>query len=191
MLFTTPTLSESEIRVHQAIDQLREKLTYSVGSRRWVGLLGRVLRARAIQGSNSIEGYNVTVEDALAAVDGEKPLDASGENWAATVGYRNAMTYVLQLSDDQHFGYSPDLIRSLHYTMTNYDLSKHPGRWRPGAIFVQNEATGERVYEGPDIEQVPVLVEELGAGPKQPEQSPGYGAGCHGPSQPSNGSSVL
>lgn len=161
MLFTTPTLSESEIRVHREIDRLREKLTYSVESRRWVGLLGRVLRARAIQGSNSIEGYNVTVEDALAAVDGEKPRDASGENWAATVGYRNAMTYVLQLSDDQHFGYSPDLIRSLHYTMTNYDLSTHPGRWRPGAIFVQNQATGERVYEGPDVGQVPVLIDAL------------------------------
>ena len=161
MLFTTPALTDAEILVHREIDQLRDKLSYSVGSRRWVGLLSRVSRAKAIQGSNSIEGYNVTVEDALAAVDGQEPLDASGEDWAATVGYRNAMTYVLQLTDDKHFGYSPDLIRSLHYTMTNHDLSKHPGRWRPGSIFVQNEATGERVYEGPDVEQVPGLVEAL------------------------------
>ncbi len=161
MLFTTPALTEIEVHVHRAIDQLREKLTYSFGSRRWVGLLSRVSRAKAIQGSNSIEGYTVTVEDALAAVDGEEPLDASGENWAATIGYRNAMTYVLQLTDDKHFGYSPDLIRSLHYTMTSYDLSKHPGRWRPGSIFVQNEATGERVYEGPDVELVPELIDEL------------------------------
>ncbi len=161
MLFATPTLTDTELRVHGEIDQLREKLVYSVGSRRWIGLLSRVSRAKAIQGSNSIEGYNVTVEDALAAVDGEEPLGASSETWAAVLGYRNAMTYVLQLADDKHFGYSADLIRSLHYTMTNYDLSKHPGRWRPGAIFVRHEATDERVYEGPDVELVPGLIDEL------------------------------
>jgi Fic family protein len=126
-----------------------------------MGLLSRVTRAKAIRGSNSIEGYNVTVDDALAAVDGEEPLDASRETWAAVVGYRNAMTYVLLLADDKHFGYSADLIRSLHYTMTNYDLARHPGRWRPGPIFVQNEATGERVYEGPDVDSVPRLINEL------------------------------
>lgn len=161
MLFATPALTEVEARVHGEIDQLREKLVYSVASRRWIGLLSRVSRARAIQGSNSIEGYNVTVEDALAAVDGGEPLDASRDTWAAILGYRNAMTYVLQLADDKHFGYSADLIRSLHYTMTHHDLARHPGRWRPGPIFVRNEGTGERVYEGPDVELVPELIDEL------------------------------
>jgi Fic family protein len=161
MIFQTPPLSEAEIRVHAAIDELRTRLRYSLSSRRWTGLLSRVLRARAIQGSNSIEGFNVTVDDALAAVDGEEPLDASAETWPAIVGYRNAMTYVLQLADDKHFGYSADLVRSLHYTMMSYDLARHPGRWRPGSIFVRNEATGERVYEGPDVELVPGLVDEL------------------------------
>ncbi len=161
MTFQTPPLSAAEIRVHEAIDELRARLRYSVSSRRWIGLLSRVLRARAIQGSNSIEGFNVTVDDALAAVDGEEPLDASEETWRAIVGYRNAMTYVLQLADDTHFRYSTDLVRSLHYTMMNHDLAKHPGRWRPGPIFVRNEATGERVYEGPDVELVPGLADEL------------------------------
>ena len=161
MNFQTPPLSAAEIRVHEAIDELRARLRYSVSSRRWIGLLSRVLRARAIQGSNSIEGLNVTVDDALAAVDGEEPLDASEETWRAIVGYRNAMTYVLQLADDTHFRYSTDLVRSLHYTMMSYDLVRHPGRWRPGPIFVRNEATGERVYEGPDVEVVPGLVDEL------------------------------
>jgi Fic family protein len=161
MIFATPTLTDLEIRVHQEIDELREKLSYSVSSRRWTGLLSRVARARAIQGSNSIEGYHVSVEDALAAVDGDDPLDATSETWSAIVGYRNAMTYVLQLADDPHFGYSADLIRSLHYTMTHYDLGRHPGRWRPGPIFIRNEATGETVYEGPDVEIVPGLIDEL------------------------------
>jgi Fic family protein len=161
MIFQVPAISEAELSVHGQIDQLREKLVYAVSSRRWYGLLSRVSRAKAIQGSNSIEGYNVTVEDALAAVDGEEPLDAKGETWAAVLGYRNAMTYVLQLSDDKHFRYSGDLIKGLHYTMTSYDLVKHPGRWRPGPIFVQNELTGQRVYEGPDVETVPGLLDEL------------------------------
>jgi hypothetical protein len=39
------------------------------------------------------------------------------------------MTYVRQLADDKLFRYSPDLVRSLRYTMTNCDLARHPGRW--------------------------------------------------------------
>jgi len=117
--------------------------------------------ASAIRGSNSIEGYHVTDEDAIAAVEGENPMDAQRETWAAVLGYRDAMTYVLQLSDDPHFSYSEDLLRSLHFMMMNYDLSKNPGRWRPGPIFVRNEETGQRVYEGPDAENIPGLVKEL------------------------------
>lgn len=161
MLFRTPDLTEAERRVHKAIEDLREKLNWSISSRRWSGLLRRVAFAKAIRGSNSIEGYNVTVDDALAAVDGEKPLDAEGETWEAVVGYRKAMTYALTLSDDQHFEYSAALLKGLHYTMTSYDLARHPGRWRPGPVFVRNETTKERVYEAPDVELVPSLVDEL------------------------------
>ncbi len=88
-------------------------------------------------GSNSIEGYNVTQEDAIAAADGEEPLDAQSETWAAITGYRNALTYVLQLSDDPHFRYGEGFIRSLHYMMLSYDLPRHPGSWRPGADICQ------------------------------------------------------
>lgn len=161
MIFACPELTEAERRVHAKIDELRTNLSYAVSSRRWIGLLRRVALARAIRGSNSIEGYNVTVDDALAAVDGEEPLDAAAETWAAIVGYRHAMTYVLELADDRHFEYSASLIKALHYQMLSYDLSKRPGRWRPGPIFVQGEPSGERVYEGPDAEAVPALVDEL------------------------------
>ncbi|MBL8140835.1 MAG: Fic family protein [Acidobacteria bacterium] len=163
MVFACPPLSDAERSVIATIDELRTNLSYAAGSRRWTGLLRRVAFARAIQGSNSIEGYNVTVDDALAAVDGEPPLDAVAETWAAIVGYRNAMTYVLQLADDEHFEYSASLIKALHYTMLSYDLAKRPGRWRAGAIFVRSEPSGERVYEGPDVELVPGLIDELAA----------------------------
>jgi len=70
------------------------------------GLLRRNTLARAVRGSNSIEGYNVTAEDAIAAVDGEEPLAADREAWLAVTGYRYAMTFVLQLTKDKNFIYS-------------------------------------------------------------------------------------
>jgi Fic family protein len=45
--------------------------------------------------------------------------------------------------------------------MTDYSLHNRPGRWRQGAIYIRNEETGEIVYEGPDIDQVPALMEEV------------------------------
>ena len=132
MLFKTPHLNEYERKITEEILSIRDNLRYAISSSyRWVGVLRRNTFARAIQGSNSIEGYNVTADDAIAAVEGEEPLDAASETWAAIMGYRGAMTYVLQLSNDPHFVYSDGLIRSLHFMMLGYDLNKHPGRWRP------------------------------------------------------------
>ena len=121
----------------------------------------RILSALAIQGSNGIEGYNVSVEDVIAAIEGHSPTEASEEDWKAVSGYRRAMTYVLQLARDDHFEFSPSLIRSLHFMMTEYSLDAGPGLWRPGAIWITNDKTKKVVYEGPDSEMVPGLVEEL------------------------------
>ena len=71
------------------------------------------------------------------------------------------MTYVLQLADDPHFEYSSALIRSLHFMVTEYSLEASPGLWRPGPIWVQNSATGEIVYEAPESDAVPELIEAL------------------------------
>ncbi|MBY0495973.1 MAG: Fic family protein [Cyanobacteria bacterium] len=117
--------------------------------------------AKAIQGSNSIEGIHVTVDDAIAAVQNEEPLDADSEAWLAIKGYQSAMTYVLQLSDDPHFSFSRGLIRSLHFMMLEHELQKHPGKWRPGPVYVRNEQSGETVYEGPDESEVNDLMHEL------------------------------
>lgn len=43
--------------------------------------------------------------------------------------------------------------------MTSYDLTKRPGLWRAGPIYVRNDETDETDYEGPDVE----LVRELDA----------------------------
>jgi Fic family protein len=45
--------------------------------------------------------------------------------------------------------------------MLEYDMTKLPGKWRTGAIRVVHEPTGDTVYEGPDYEVVPGLIDEL------------------------------
>jgi len=161
-IYSTPSLSREERKVIEQIEKIRETLLYSLRApSRWLGLLRRNTFARAIRASNSIEGYNVTAEDAIAAVEGEQPIDAERETWSAVVGYRNAMTYVLQLANDPHFSYSEGFIRSLHYMMLGHDLSRHPGSWRPGPIYVRDDQKGEVVYEGPAAELLPDLVREL------------------------------
>lgn len=163
MLFETPALGEREIDVIHEIDKLKNQLGYLVSStpKRWTGLLRRNALARAVRGSNSIEGYDVSKDDAIAMVQGEEPLDATETAALAVQGYQDAMSYVLQLSNDPHFTYSAALIRSLHYMMIKHDLAKNPGRWRPGQIFVRDEDKEETVYEGPSAELVPLLIDEL------------------------------
>ena len=162
MLFATPPLDEREQAICARVDELRRALRGQVSEdRRWTGLLRRVSSARAIQGSNSIEGLDVTLDDAIAAVGGGDPLDAPEDVWAAIRGYRRAMTYVLQLADDPHFAYDTSLIKSLHYMVMEYDLTGGAGRWRPGAIYVRSERTRKVVYEGPEAIEVPGLMEEL------------------------------
>jgi hypothetical protein len=41
------------------------------------------------------------------------------------------------LASDPHFTYGDLLLRSLHFMMVGYDLSKSPGLWRPGDIYVR------------------------------------------------------
>jgi len=162
MVYETPEIQPEEQVALERIEELRKQLRFYVAEpRRWVGSVRRVLGAEAIRGSNSIEGFNVSVEDALAAMEGYEPTEAPWRDWQAILGYRRAMTYVLQLARDEHFELSPGLIKSLHFMMTEYDLEAGPGLWRPGFIYVRNDATGEVVYEGPDKDAVPGLIDEL------------------------------
>jgi Fic family protein len=162
MLFKVPPILPDELEVLQKINSMRETLKYAISSPgRWFGVLRRATFARNIRHSNSIEGINVTKDDALAAVENDEPLTAERSTWQATMGYRNAMTYVLQLANDPHFCYSEGLIRSLHFMMIQHELPKNPGRYRPGPIFVRDEKKQQNVYEGPDAATVPGLMNEF------------------------------
>ncbi|MBI2095231.1 MAG: Fic family protein [Candidatus Omnitrophica bacterium] len=162
MLFKTPVLGNKELEVIKEIDALKSKLGYMLHApSRWYGLLSRITLSRAIKGSNTIEGYNITKDDAAAVVEGEEPFNEKAEAWMANECYRRAMTYVLQAADDPYFKHSEMLIKSLHFMMLEYKIDKSPGQWRPGYINVVNDQTKEIVYVGPDAELVPALISEF------------------------------
>ncbi len=116
--------------------------------------------ARAVQASNSIEGYDASLDDVVAAVDDEPTLSADEETRFALAGYRDAMTYVLQVAQDRAATVDEGLLKSLHFMMLKHRLDKDSGRWRSGAIYVVRASTGESVYEGPPFDQIPELIAE-------------------------------
>jgi hypothetical protein len=85
MLFVTPPLRATDLEAIDAIERLRDDLRfYLARPRRWYGTLRRAVLARAVQGSNSIEGYHASVEDVAALIEGEPALDANEETSAAS-----------------------------------------------------------------------------------------------------------
>jgi Fic family protein len=159
-VYRTPTVQPIEREVLRLIDGLRDQLRRYVDPepRRWFGTLRRMSFARAVQASNSIEGYDASLDDVIAAVDGEPTLSADEETRLALSGYRDAMTYVLQIAQDETARVDEGLLKALHFMMLKHRLDKDPGRWRPGAVYVVGESTGERVYEAPPFGQVPELI---------------------------------
>ena len=174
-LFETPKITDHEAEVIERIEDLRRDLRHQVSGhlRRWTGSLRRAMFARTLQGSNTIEGYNVDLADAMALAEGDEPLAAAEETRQAIAGYRDAMTYVLTLSDDPHFSYSEGLLRGLHFMMLKYDISKGPGLWRQGVVYVYSEPTGQVVYEGPPADLVPPLMAEVIGALQALEDGPG------------------
>jgi Fic family protein len=160
LVFRTPTLEPIDVEVLGMIDEVRDQLRNNVDPepRRWLGTLRRMAFARAVQASNSIEGYDASLDDVVAAVDNEPTLSADEETRLALAGYRDAMTYVLQVAQDQAATVDEGLLKSLHFMMLKHRLDTGPGRWRPGEIYVVRQSTGERVYEGPPFDQVPELI---------------------------------
>jgi Fic family protein len=160
MVFSTPDLHEDEREVLDLIAELRGELHDRVAEpRRWFGSLRKMAFARAVQGSNSIEGYNASLDDVVAAVEGEPTLDADEQTQLALAGYRDAMTYVLQIAGDERLEVDQGLLKSLHFMMIKHDLQKNPGQWRPGNVHVVDHE-GKTVYEGPPSDDVPPLMAE-------------------------------
>ncbi|WP_031161284.1 Fic family protein [Streptosporangium roseum] len=162
MLYDTPRLEAMDEMVLGEIEEMRRDLKYRLAeTHRWDGQLRRQLQARAIQGSNSIEGYRASVEDIESIMSGEDPLETSAGVAREIAGYQQALTYIQLLSRTPVFGFDAGLLHALNFMMIGHHVDKTPGTVRPGGIYVRNSATGEVVYEGPDAEEVPGLLGEL------------------------------
>jgi hypothetical protein len=162
VIFRSPKIHAEETEAIEKIEDLWRQLRRRVSEpRQWLGGLRRLVFTRSVAGSNSIEGYHASLEDVMAAVEDEPTVEASDETQIVLRGYRDAMTYVLQLADDNDVEIDESLIKSLHFMMMKHDLTKRPGRWRTGDGYVRREPRGEIVYEGPDSDLIPGLVSEL------------------------------
>ncbi|ANC32163.1 Fic family protein [Isoptericola dokdonensis] len=161
-IYRTPETDHEDAGVINEIRGLRDSLATMLRTpRRWTSGMRRTTQARAIQGSNTIEGYTVSDQDALAAVDDEPPLTADQRTWSEILGYRRMMTYILRMAPEVGFGIDSQTLRSMHFMLLEHDLSVEPGRFRPGPIYVRDETRDATVYEGPPSEMVPGLVEAL------------------------------
>jgi Fic family protein len=162
-LHTLDSVPAECLRVIELITGLRRQLRYALSDerRRWTGMLRRSTLARAIQGSNSIEGYNVNYNDAIAAVDGEEPVEANEKEWANILGYRQALTYAIQLTAEDGVEIEAATIRAMHFMMLSHDMKAHPGIWRRGPIFVRSDSENSVVYEGAPAEALADLMREL------------------------------
>lgn len=162
-MFTYRSLDAEEAAVLDRINEMQHQLRYYVVQepRRWTGLLARMTRARALRASNSIEGINVSAEDALAAIDNEDPTEADKATWQAVAGYHAAMDYILQRCRDESFQFSKDVLLAVHFMISQHDLNANPGNFRPGWVGVHDTETGELVHEGVDRDLLEPLVDEL------------------------------
>lgn len=163
MLFQAPALDSADREVISQVNGMRRDLAgYLRQPRRWHGGLRRTTQARAIQGSNTIEGYTVSDSDAVAAVDDEAPLSADERTWAEITGYRRVLTFVINHAADPGFQIDSQTIRMMHFMLLEHDLvAKSAGAFRASEIYVR-DARGDRiVYQGPDPVMVPSLVGEL------------------------------
>ncbi|NJP43120.1 Fic family protein [Actinacidiphila epipremni] len=164
MLYPTPALDAADRRVLDEIAAMRRDLEHYVRpQQRWTRQLRRNLTARAIAGSNTIEGYAATVDDVEALMVGESPLDTDEETRREIEGYRRAMTYIQALSDaGPSFRYDTGLLNGLHYMIQEHRPEKRPGRLRKGPVYISHpDDKLVPVYTAPDAADVPAYLTEL------------------------------
>lgn len=141
------------------LDAWRQRLDRrGVLARAWLGRLRRDLEAEAIAASTSMEGVPVTVDEVRRILAGDRPHEVKGEDAALVQGYRDAMSFVLRRADASAFAWDPELIIALHDRILAGNWAAGAGRFREGLTYVVNSETHEVVFEPPDADRVPELV---------------------------------
>ncbi|WP_371591733.1 Fic family protein [Streptomyces virginiae] len=164
MLIRTPSLDADDLRVLDEIGSMRHDLQYMLRpTRKWVGHLRRNFTARAIAGSNTIEGYVATVADVEAVMAGEEPPEASERTRMELENYRRAMTYIQSLSAaKKDFRYDLGLLNGLHCMLQEHHPEKRPGMLRDGPVYVTSTEDPDAIaYTAPNEDDVPILMQEF------------------------------
>ncbi|GAA4726109.1 Fic family protein [Phytohabitans rumicis] len=166
MLFQVPKLDANDARVLAEIEACYEDLRQATdgdpAKHRWEGHLRQQLVAGAVQGSNSIESYKVSLDTATAIVaDGPVPADVPDETREAVAGYRDALSWVLQTPAMEYFTHHEMVLSALHFMMLRSRPAQWPGRYRDGGIMVAGDDPMNPAYVGPDPDQVRPLMVEL------------------------------
>lgn len=160
MIYKIPTLRPIDHLILREIGELRERLRLHLRvPQRWQGNLRRAVLTRAMRYSTAIEGYESTWEEADALAEGEEEGAADRETRDALSGYRDALTFVLQVAES----WPPiDLrtLRALHFMMMRRDLRSRPGNWRSGQVWVRDNE-GAVVYIPPGRDLLEDLLGEL------------------------------
>lgn len=161
MIYATPkTTPALEARLAE-LSKLRDALGEEIKTpSRWIGSLRREVRASSIEGSTSIEGYSVTLGEAVALTSGREVPDRGEESRQAVSCYARAMDHVGTMAIDPVFRWLDRVILDLHFEACYFQRGKDPGLWRREPIAVTAN-DGSPSYRGPDFEQVVPLMKEV------------------------------
>lgn len=162
-IYATPPLDTADQRVLTEIVKLRERLSLRLHPRpSWSGQLRRNMAARAIAGSNAIEGYPMRVCEVEALLVGEQPVGTPESIRIEVEGHRRAMAWIQALSDAEDFAYEAGLLNGLHWMVQGHHTRKRPGRWRDRAVYVLSAGYPPVTeYTAPDPGRVPELMTAL------------------------------
>jgi Fic family protein len=127
--------------------------------RTWIGRLRRDLESEAVAASTSMEGVPVTVEEVRRILVGDRPSEVGEEDAALVQGYRDAMSFVLRRADAPAFHWNSELLIAIQDRILAGNWAAGAGRLREGHAYVVNSRTGEVVFEPPNPEQVPGLID--------------------------------
>lgn len=159
------------------LDRWRTQLDYRGPlPRAWAGRLRRDLEAEAVAASTSMEGVPVTVEEVRRILAGENPPETREEDAALVRGYRDAMNFVLRRADDPAFRWDRELLIGLHDRVLAGNWGAGAGRLRTAPAYVVDNATGELVFQPPDWEDVPALVDGACSAMQDGLEHPAIGA---------------
>lgn len=162
MLVQTPKLTAKLLAGLESVWLLQREIEPLVAeTNRWTGTLRRQALGNAVRASNSIEGFKASsskVQDVLLGIESSELEQATQD---ALVGYRDAMNFVLAISQDGGFEFDFNLVKSLHFMLTKNNPVDRPGRFRVAPVYVRESGSGLVVHEGADFEQLNNLVAEL------------------------------